>query len=252
MRGFLITLFSLVILTSFTFITIKVLAFGPEDSVFVTEYRPVLANNPFLRDVFMFHNDGEAKADYLGDRYSRIHIEIDTLEGIEPDQESLQKFKEKVEEITGKEVILDISDENIPSDTTVDDAIIESIITKYRDVDEFYEDTAILYILYVSTDLSNERLLGITHEEDAFIIYKETIIDLTSKVSFIADEYEYSTLLHEFGHQIGLKHTSDENCIMFAREEISEEPQIIGSEDDVVTRFCTDELVALEAIKRSL
>ena len=243
---------SVVILLSFGFTPIKVLSLGPEDSFFVEQIRPRLAEFPKARELFGLHNDGEAFTDYLSSRFETILIEVDSLESIEPHGPSLELFAEKVQEITGKEVLLEYSDLTIENYTPISETRVDTLIERHRSYREPFDKTAVLYIFYASTDELNDHLLGITHQEDAFIMYKTSIQELTKDVPAVEDEFEYSTLLHEFGHQIGLGHNTDEQCLMFAREGIEEEPQVISSEEDVVVDFCVDELVELEAIKRSL
>ncbi len=238
-RLLVVGLLLLIIVAAFGFVVLKSQANGSEDNYFNQELRARFAAYPLLRSILNLRYDGDARADYLGDSFEKIVIEVDSMENIDVHYESLDLLQDRVKEITGKQTVYVISDSNIPYTQTVDDAALADLTLKYRNR-KSGGDAAALYVLYVSREDSKPDLLGSTHEEYGIVLFYDTVADFTKGNTSVLRSYEGSTLLHEFGHQIGLPHNSDEGCLM---NETADQGQVLYEDaGEVVTDFCEYEL----------
>ena len=65
-------------------------------------------------------------------------------------------------------------------------------------------------------------------------------LNFTRENPDILPYYEESTALHEFGHQLGLPHNAEPNCLM--NEHADEARALREKTSDVITDFCAFEL----------
>lgn len=226
------------------FIYAKLESMGPPDNFFNTHTRLQIDKYSWLRNVFGFHSYGNARQDYLGPRYGKILIEVDVLDGVTVDTAMLKNFADKVQSITGKPTTYFISDTNLPySNLTVND--VEHIVHLYRNV--FSGDSANLYVLLADTSKDDPKQLGSTYNEYGIVLYESEVKNFTSYSPDTYESYAYSTLLHEFGHQLGLEHDTETGCLMNAKAETNDQPQLFVGE--VTTDFCYSEMQQIDAQK---
>jgi predicted Zn-dependent protease len=236
----------LVIVAAFSFVAIKLLATGPDTNTFNTKYRPLLTAYPLLREMFRFHYDGDARADYLSDRYGKIMIEVDEMEGLEISDRVLISISKKISENTGKETVF-IRSDKIPYSKTVSLEDIDQLTKKYRNY-IYAKDTAKVYVLYLSQlsgELSSD--IGATHEEYGIALFDTPLRGLTSRNPEVFDRYVASTALHEFGHQLGLPHNENLGCLM--NSGVDEGDVVREGTDDVIVDFCDYEKSLIQALK---
>lgn len=234
-RSLVTCLLLLVILFTFGFVVLKSQANGPDDNYFNRELRSRFAVYPILRSILNLRFDGDARADYLGADYKKIVIEVDLMEDIGVHYEALDLLRSRIENITGKETMYIISDKNIPYQQAVDDLTIKNLTEKYRSR-RSGGNTAAVYALYASREASKPDLLGSTYEEYGIVLFYDALADFAENNISVLQSYEASTLLHEFGHQIGLPHNSEEGCLM--NESADQAVLVYEEARDVVTDFC--------------
>lgn len=230
----LFTVLFLVVIIAITlgFISLRVLAQGDEESNFNRNYRSKLSAYPIVRKMLGMHFDGDGKADYLGNSGNEILIEVDSLIGLQIDSAPLKLLAEKISAITGKEAFYLFSDSNIAYKESLNRDDIKEIVKTNRD----YKKPGSFYVLIASKDMEVERTLGITFEEYGVVIFADRIDDFTMANPETKDNYIESTILHEFGHQIGLPHNDLEGCLM---NEKAEESQVARENpNDVLVDFC--------------
>ncbi len=230
-----IALLLLVIVLSFGFVILKSWSRGPDENYFNRHWRVKFAAHPWLREVLGLHFDSDGKADYLGQRYQKILIEVDIMETLTAQVEGLEFLKQKIQEITGKETSYIISDRNILYDRSLTDEEIAGFVRQYRG----YRNTgkvATLYLLYGSRKEGSPSLLGSTYQEYGIVLFEEELKSLTGDNQKLLARYEVSTALHEFGHQLGLAHNDNFRCLM---NEAVETVQVAYQDpEDVIVDFC--------------
>lgn len=244
MRTVKILLLLVFILLCGAFIYAKSGSIGSEDDYFNTHYRLKLDRYAFMRQVLALHSYGDARADYLGTRYGKILIEVDILKGVDIDQNVLTRFTSKVSDITGKPTSYFISDTNLPY-SNLNESDVSKIAGSYRNA--FSKDAANLYVLLADTSKEDGKQLGSTQEEYGIVLYDRAIRDFTADSSATYESYAFSTLLHEFGHQLGLEHNDQPGCLMNAKAETNDQPRLFA--DQVVTDFCPFEKQEIAAQK---
>lgn len=235
MKRVLVTCFlSIVILVSFSFVWLKTQAAGPEDNYFNRELRVKLAARSWLRQLLGLHGYGDARADYLGGKYRKILIEVDVMNSLSARYEALDLLADRMAQATGKDVSYIISDKNIPYERAASDPVIKRLTARYRNR-QSAGDTAVLYVLYASRG-DEESLLGLTFEENAVVLFAETLAEFVGRNLSVAAAYETSTILHEAGHQLGLDHNGEEACLMNEHADQAHVPR--EDPDEVITDFC--------------
>ncbi len=224
----------LLIVLSFSYIIPFELSKGSVNSDFNKKYRMALAHSPTLRTIFGLHIDGDGRFDYLGSKSGRIQVEIDSMEGLDFSYSSQKLLGEKIKAVTGKEVVFIDSDRNIPYQTHVSEDLMQEIIDQYQSYDQTM--SPYIYLLVLSSSGADPDVLGYTYEENGIILFTDVIENLTQFNRDVFPTYMGSTALHEFGHQLGLKHNDIHGCLMNPAAEKKEVAW--QSAADVITDFC--------------
>lgn len=226
-----------VIIVTFGFVGLKLQAAGPDDNYFNQHLRSGFARYPLFRQILGLHYDGDAAADYLSGRYDRVAISIAAEAGVELAPKVLRDFADKLTEITGKKISYGVSPTQIPTADVAAKTPLQ-LEVGYRKLHS-ESRTATLFLLLLDSDPQTPDLLGSTLGEDGIILYVGALKDFTSRFPRTESKYEFSTLLHEFGHQLGLAHNNFENCLMNEHAEHGE--SFIELPSDVLVDFCQRE-----------
>lgn len=199
---------------------------GDEHNWFNVTWRPGLARRVLFRNIFNLHNDGDARNEYLGPKTKRITI-ITKLY-VEPWFSDVvwKEFSKKISGVTGK-----------PVELLTEKDVVTSL-------------DAPVYIYLESVNEENPLTLGKTYNESGIILYKQGLESFSEDTPETKEAYIVSTLLHEFGHQLGLAHNEEPGCLMNSHAETGGNAKFIASE--VVTNFCPDEIEQISKIKSEL
>lgn len=225
----------IIIVLSFGFVWLKSSALGAENNYFNRKLRSNFAAIPAFRKFLGLHYDGDGKADYLSGRYEKILIEVDVMNNLGMQLEALDTLTAKIQDLTSKSTSYIVSDRNVPYSRELSKEEIDKVVQKYRN-HKSKDDTATIYLLYGSRDQDNPNLLGITHQEYGIVLFGDAISDFTRNNPKTSASYEASTVLHEFGHQIGLPHNGRPDCLM--NEQVEEARIYLEKPEDVVIDFC--------------
>lgn len=234
---------SLFIIVIFSFVILRAWSLGSEDNYFNSRLRSRISAWPFARKIMAFHFDGDAKADYLGSRYNTIELEVDAFEGYSIPEEGLNSVVAAIEQVTGKEVFVRHSDYRIPNNGPATWEELKTIVTEKRSPAD--RRNASLYLLLASSKGQAATNIGETFGEDGIIIYVDGLKSFLSGNPELFQAYFASTVLHEFGHQLGLSHNDKPGCLM--------NPEVEGgasweTPEDVISRFCPYELELLKLV----
>jgi len=242
-KAFLLIIF---IVLCGTFIYAKVASLGNPNSHFNRTTRFWLGQYQTARTVLGLHNDGDARGSYLKGT-SSITIEYVESSGSHLDRQALGQFVSKVKEYTGRPVNLYYND--TISNATLTPKDLAEIAKGSRH--HVIPGQPNLFIIYALDYDRPSGEVGETYQEFGIVLSDSRLKEVTKNFSGSLPQYIESTLLHEFGHQLGLAHNEEPGCIMNTKVET---PAITGgfTGDYTPTSFCPYELDQLQAIKNSL
>ena len=229
----ILTLVGLIVLT-FSFSGIKILANGSPDNYFNQNWRSGFSKHPWLRQLLALQSYGDARADYLGDGSSKILIEVDSMSGLRMTHEALDLLSKRIQSVTGKETTYVISDISIPYSEVISKDELDAFSGFYRDFDEGAASS--VHLLYLSKDSESKTQIGKTFQEYGIVLYGDSLRDFTKGFPKTLSNYEASTALHEFGHLLGLEHNGQKKCLMTENAEVANFPK--KNPDLVLTDFC--------------
>lgn len=182
---------------------------------------------------------GASANDLLSDQtFTSMVIEIVYVDGFEPTQQSINNFVSFLESRTYKPNGITIEKRAIPSpgkDTFTIDEIAD--LEKEERLHYNSDSEIAVWALFIDgksdNDSSNTVTLGTAYWNTSFVIYEETLKNLTDG-AFSPNRtiLETTVINHEFGHILGLtnlgsnmqdphedeehpKHCNDENCLMY-------------------------------------
>lgn len=237
LKLFIVTLCFLIIAYS----TILLL-FYQRDNWFNDKFRDNFAYYPALRNAFKLHDFGDGKGDYLSSKkFPKLLVEIDSLGDYELSPEAKEEIQGDLQEICQKPEGIEI----IEDDTIYDDHLsytIGEIEKLQKDYRNYYpqEGQAVLYIICLNKFADSPTNIGTTVCETSMAIFKGTISDLPNyKDNQLL--LERSTILHEFGHLLGLDHSGDSYSVM------SEDVEVVDGKVDIRTcDFSQEDLRKIE------
>jgi len=204
-------------------------------------FRHTFIKNFTLRHLFKLNQPGDAKSDYYNAKpFSKLKVEIynssfGTLYTSTEDLIKNNGFGQVVKKPSG----VTINERNlndVPSD--VDSHYLDDLA---KSVPKYTKDTAILRIYILSKYAPHQTFLGMTIGAYAFAIFKSSIEE-GSENDQIRQDSEWSTILHEMGHLLGIGHIGYENCVM---KGIIDVPNS-GAVSLISTEYCYDEIQAIK------
>lgn len=230
------------IVSTFTFSVLKIMSLGPSSNYFNSKLRPQLDKSILARKILSLHNDGDGRFDLLGDKTKSILLEVVAMQSLNVDAKVSYDLADKIQQITGKKTSV-IFDPPIPYQDSVSSKDVDQIAAgqKYHSGD----GEAVLYIMMLSSKSGDDKNIGLTHNEDGVIGYIDAIHKFVPNNNKLANMYLYSTLLHEVGHQFGLAHNEEPNCLMNPEAEIS--PSASYDLNNIVLDFCDYEKGLIKA-----
>ena len=240
MKKFLLLLF---IATCCSFIYLKVQILGDANSSFNMTTRYSLGKYSILRDILGLHSYGDARNWYLSGNEG-IVLEVVQSKESQIDDQTLNNFAADIKMYTGKNVSI-FNTEQI-SDSTLSDSDLEDVAKSYRH--HVITGAANLFVIYANDYKRKGQEIAKTVDEYGIVLSDKRLKQVTANYPQSMSQYVESTLLHEFGHQLGLEHNDRSGCIMNAK---AEDPEAQGLFDGsyTVTKFCDYELNQLNVIK---
>lgn len=228
------------------FIYLKVSALGDPNSYFNQTTRFTLGKYQIMRTVLGLHNDGDARAWYLQGT-SQLDLEVVDTNAATIDQQGLDDFAAKVGQYTGRPVVVYHNDK-IPGGTLTD-TDLAGIVKGFRR--HVLPGQPNLFVIYADDYQRADSEVGKTYREFGIVLSDKRLKEVTSQFSQSMPQYVESTLLHEFGHQLGLDHNDQSGCIMNPKVD---KPDVTGEFTGSFTAisYCDFELQQLNAIKAGL
>jgi predicted Zn-dependent protease len=236
----------LIILALGIFIYLKVETLGSSTSSFNQTTRFQLGRHQIWRSLLNLHQPGDARATYLLGN-TPIDIEVDQPDSDNLPDSVIQQFAAQVTAVTGR--MTNVYDmDSLPSGTLTDADIAHAVQVDKR---QYNLNDPIVFIIYADDFTTSTNEVGKTVEEFGMVISNYQLTQLTLGYPDALPQYQESTMLHEFGHQLGLDHNQQTGCIMNPDIENASAPA--GFQDNYTpTAFCQYELNQIAQIKAGL
>ncbi len=212
------------------------------DNFFNRNLRASFIKSDTLRRIFHLNFDGDARAFYFSK--NKITVEVVWMEGVFLDREAISRAVENISKVTGNEVTVEYN--NYPISSLEAGSSLSDLEKKYRDI-SFSPSKPSLLLMALPYDVDNKSRIGTTLGSTTVVLYVSAIDDLVSKNKEQVSKLQEGTVLHEFGHQLGLDHNNKEGCLMNPQAEIN------GSygASNWITNFCEYELETLSKLRES-
>ncbi|WP_103863760.1 hypothetical protein [Aquimarina sp. I32.4] len=154
---------------------------------------------------------GSSANDLLSDtNYNSLTIEIVAVQGFEPTRDAIEGFRDFLQDRLFKPNGITITQRSIPSSGKAPFAIEEIAEIENTNRTLFNkEDDITVYIYFADgrreADTSEQVTLGSAYLNTSIVIYKETLLQLSTRTGSPAlSAIETATLNHEFAHLMGL------------------------------------------------
>lgn len=242
LKTFFLLLF-IVFLSVFIYVSVK--THGDLNSSFNQTYRFKLGKYSVLRALFGLHNDGDARAQYLLSPGPLVVEIVNPLEFNVPD-DVIGNFTKKIQNLIGREVVVYNTDNISPG--SLNESDLEKIVKEKRR--HFLPGQPNLFIIYAEDYSDRSEEVGKTYKEFAVLLSHNRLKEVTSQYPEAFKQYLETTVLHEFGHQIGLPHNQQNGCIMNIKVD---RPKAQGFFSGIYTPndFCDFEKESLKNIIKS-
>ncbi len=239
-----------------TFVVFRYFGNKDVDNWFNEGLRGYVTRFPTMRSMYGLHWDGDAKSDYLSNKkYKSLMVEIDGTDRcrsvLSNNQELLvNEISNLVQKPEGVEIdigsLVD-DDELIFLESNAFDRAINKIINRLRG-HRTNGDQAVFYVLCIDYHRDNPSWLANTYQEDSMLLFYDRANEIAGNNYEALSVYLTTSLLHEFGHQLGLGHVNDPNCIMANRVEYLESDSKF---DKIPQDFCQLSFDRLEIIRQA-
>ncbi|MBU1149195.1 matrixin family metalloprotease [Patescibacteria group bacterium] len=246
-----IALLLLIILFCASFVVFRYYGNQIEANWFNDQVREYLTRYPLLRGIYALHWDGDAKSDYLSTNdYQKLIVEIDSIEACQKyfinNDSLINQISELVQKPEGVKIVvgdpLD-DDEMVYLDSNSMDRAINGIKDRLQD-NKSKDQHAVLYVLCLDYNRDAPTNIGLTYQDDTVLLFFDEIEKLTKENPDSLPIYLKTTLLHEFGHQLGLGHVDDNNCLM--AETIENPGNSAAALKNIPQQFCQPSLSQLD------
>lgn len=105
--------------------------------------------------------------------------------------------------------------------------------------------TADLYLIYAGSYAEKETSVGVVIHRDTIFIFRDAIEALSER-GYVKDVLEKTTIMHEWGHLLGLNHFESEDCIMNEMVEVYDRFPLGKG---IPTDYCREELQEIKRIR---
>jgi hypothetical protein len=201
---------------------------------------------PKLVSLLNLNEPGDARFVYLDPERKQINVNIYLVNKALPDERINTWISEIVSETVGKKTIIsDLEDINYENKGMLSNNDLNNIRKMIVSEGRAASD---LNLVYVSLYAEKPTSVGLVLHRDMIFLFRDAFANLTEK-GYINDVLEKTTLMHEWGHLLGVDHIDDDRCIMSEIVEVFDNPPIGKS---LPKKYCWEELEDIRKIKKEI
>lgn len=189
---------------------------------------------PKLAEILNLNNPGDARNFYLDPDRKSLSVGVISVNFKDPNEEVGMWLKDMIFETTNKYVIVGRTQSfGYPKTSALQDLDFNKIRK-----DAISLGKKDLYLIYASSYADKQSSAGLVIHRDTIFIFKDAI-DRLSERGYVKDILEKTTIMHEWGHLLGIDHIDDEGCIMNDSVEVLD---AIPSGKNLPSDYCSREL----------
>lgn len=237
MRLFTLLLKTVVVIATlavFLVLALIILVKFRNDTAFAQKVKKEVIQKPFLVDILNLNHPGDARYVFLDPDSNTISVILLYQEGYKHNEKVELWLREMISETLSKNAQIN----SIELGTREKGSYSNNDLNEIRDEARGrFGKNYDLFIIYLSKYQKDESNVGITLHRDTIFIFKEAQIILTNQISTL-NQLERSTLMHEWGHLLGIEHVEDTSCIMSDFVEV--EQTDFYQEKDIPIEYCPE------------
>lgn len=220
-------------------ILIYLVKFGNNSFIGESTRRLALGNYKLV-EMLNLNEPGDAKYIYSDPQKKDILVKVVAV--------NYEDVNESVDDWIG-EMIFHTLNKNAVIGVTENVGYPKTKLLTDADLNEIREDVfspkpADLNVVYASSYAEKESSVGLVIHRDTIFIFRDALDALSERES-IKDVLEKTTIMHEWGHLLGLGHFESEDCIM---NEMVEVYDSIPSGRNLPTEYCRQELQEIKKL----
>lgn len=220
---------------------------GGPDNPINQAIRDHVLKSSFTRTIMALNEPGDFRYQYLRTQNGVVTIEVDIAPGITPGKDLETWLKGMIKDTTGKTVSITQShDGNIPAKSEFSYTELITYAKKSRDP-LISSQPSYLHILYLPRSSNDPTNAGMVLSAADIFIFKDVINELSDRENIRA-RIEQSTIMHEWGHLLGLEHNDQTNCLMSETVEVYPERKYQAAA--IPTAYCPNDYAILARFKK--
>ncbi|MDP2790019.1 MAG: matrixin family metalloprotease [bacterium] len=219
---------------------------GQQDTWFNTHWRARAAERPLIRWALGLHQAGDGRSDYLHPARSEgfpVRIFLDPAVVI-PNGSIEAALPEMVKLLGSGGFDIGTPLQLTSTKETYTSKDFRRLAGQASKMDSIQTPVDIFVL---TKDAVSPTQVGSSVREHGIVVFMASIQELTPESNAQA-ALVTSTILHEFGHQVGLDHLDEPSCIMAA---VVEQPVSTSWAPQIVpTQYCPEELAQIAAFQK--
>lgn len=201
---------------------------------------------PEIINLINLDEPGDGKYIYVSPKSNKLTVKTYSVNKYVPDENVGVWIKEIMSESLGKEaVVYDTVEIGYEGNGMLSNDDINIIREKVSEENGIPAD---LNIIYAGKYTVKPSSLGLVLHRDTVFIFKDAIAQMSEK-GYINDVLEKTTIMHEWGHLLGLDHFEADHCIMSEKVEVFDNPPAGKS---LPKNYCWEELNEINELKKDI
>jgi predicted Zn-dependent protease len=247
MLGMLKALIALIFITFVAAIVAGIYFIKFDNSSEIGSYlKSYVIKNPQFISIFNLNQPGDNRFTYVSSKYPNLKVNVAYTYNNQPDKDVQNWIKKMILDSIGKNA--EINYNSKPTIVTQEKYTDQDLNRIRREIESGDNSPIpVINVVYLTSYQNIPSYVGVTLHRDTIFIFKKTIAGMTSDIGTL-QRLEESTLIHEWGHLLGLSHIKEPGCIMSDFLESYIERSITS--DEVPLEQCWGTTYELDQLKK--